>query len=684
MQTYARFLLLRNTTKHYKITETKITSHPRTLHLLMPTPLTPRRPPRGLVSCLALWLIALLWAPAGPAAASRIVEQAFVLDPGGQMTLEQAQQQPATAYTGKLRRVRDRSVVWVRLRVAPSADAPLPATEHLRVVALWSQSLALYDPLRRDANAGLARLDTPPAVALFTVHMLPLALSTQARDVWLRLEPSGPIYLKAALLTPAEAASREVSDGILQGMVIGAQAVLILLGVIAWMADRTGIGHTMFTKQIVNLMLTLLNSDLFALPVLPGVLHWHEGIVSYAMEGLRLLNLAVSLWFFIKVLELLQASTWARKLQGALLTLLAVGALLLLSGQLALARSLQLTLYMAVPLALVVVSLTCPQAPRDAGTCIGRSLGWARRGAQHLAFGVVLWTAWVTSFTGGFYRTQDISFFAWAGPTAAFSAVGVLLVVSLRRIRADRQRQLEYRHRAELNALALDFERNERQRQQEFMAMLTHELKAPLSTLGIVIGSPTPSASMRRHADLALASMRQVIDHCAQSADIDDDRSPPQQLPCALAVELQLRIDACADKARIRLATSHTLPTVLADRRMLTVILNNLLDNALKYSPPNSAISAALMREIHPQGAIQKLIVSNPVLAGPLPDATRLFSKYYRGDAAQRISGSGLGLHLSRLLARRQGGDLTYQANALGVTFTLVLPESPLTAAVPA
>ena len=635
---------------------------------------TPRHPIVWLARCLALWLATVLWTPGSLAAPSRIVEQAFVLDPSGQMSLEQVRKQPETAYTGPLMRLRDQSVVWVRLRMVPSAGSSRPATELLRAIALWSHSLSLYDPFHHDAGGRLTPVDTPPAPALFTVQTLPLAFGTQARELWLRLEPRGPIYLKTAVLTFEEVASREVLDGILQGMAMGAQVILILLGAFVWSADRCGIGHTLFTKQVANLTLTALNANLFLLPMMNG----REAIFIYGIEGLRLLNVAVSLWFFARVLKLLQASSWALKLQRVPFALLLVCLLLLLSGQLAWARSLMLALYMTVPLGLVAASLTCLREPLDSDT----GLGLVRRAAEHLAFGLVLWAAWVTSFIGGYHRTQDISFTWVMGPIAALSAVGVLLVVSWRRIRADRQDQVEYRHHAELNALALNFERSERQRQQEFMAMLTHELKAPLSTLGMVIGSTTPSASMRRHAELALASMRQVIDHCAQSADIDDVGVPLQRVACALAVELELRVAASADNARIRIATTNAAPLILADRRMLSVIFNNLLDNALKYSPPGSAIRAAVVHEIHPQGAVQKVSVSNQALPGPLPDCKRLFSKYYRGDAVQRISGSGLGLHLSRLLARRQGGDLIYQADAQGVTFTLVLPESSLAPAV--
>lgn len=637
-----------------------------------------------LASCMALWLAAMLGCPPALAAPSQIVEQAFVVDPSGRMTLEQAMQEPQKVYTGALVRLLNGSVVWVRLRVVPvpttaaTNAAAAATTELLRVIPLWSESLLLHDPLQRDASGRMPGVETSPRPTAipFSVHTLAIPVGAESRDLWLRLQPSGPGFLKASVLTPEAASDRVVSEAVQQGVIVGLYAMMILLGVMAWVVDRGGIGHTMFTKQVFNLMMAVLNADLFLIPFLPAAPYWPEGLGTYGVEVVRVLNMAISLWFFMKVLELIQAPRWALVMQRVPLALLALCLLLVVSGQLALARMISLVLYLAVPLGLMVSSLACRSEPLQPTV-----LGLTRRATERVGFGLVLVAAWVASFPSGISKTQELSFFGILTPIVAICSVGVLVVVGWRHLRADRQHQLEQAHRAELNTLALNFERGERQRQQEFMSMLTHELKAPLSTLGMVIGSATPSASMHRHAGLALASMRQVIDHCAQSADIDDASTPPQQVACALATELALRCDAQADKARIHTATSDALPSVLADPRMLTVIFNNLLDNALKYSPHGSPISAAIVRECHPQGAVQRVSVSNQALAGPMPDAARLFQKYYRGDAVQRISGSGLGLHLSRLLARRQGGDLRYEADARGITFTLVLPESPADAA---
>lgn len=617
--------------------------------------------------CIALWAwpLAAATQAAQSAPLGRILEQTLVNDPSGQSTLAQVRQQTAQHFHGALVRMQASAAVWIRLRIAPSSPAQAAAPQHLRVVPMWNRSLRLYDPLRTDASGQMAPLDAGKASTLFDVQTLPLAHGPEPRDVWLRLETSVPLYLKVTLLSATELAEQQATDHLVLGMVIGLHSMLILVGLIVWMSDRRGIGPSMFAKQVLNLTIVLLNSPLWDLS------SGFAGTAGEAaVEGLRLLNMAVSLWFFTRVLTLLDAPKRMLRVQHLSLGVIALGALPVLAGQLALARGFVFLLYAAVPVGLVASGAFCLRGLEAPDTRWGRF----RRMAERWLLGFALWTAWMASFSVGMHRAQDLSFIVVMMTLFTLCAVGVLLVAVWRRVDAHRQQQAADRHRAELGALALEFERGERKRQQEFMAMLTHELKAPLSTLAMVIGSPSASASMLRHAQQALASMRQVIDHCAQSAEIEDG-APPARQAGVLAVELGLRLDAQADAGRFQLNAPAPLPPVLADKRMLAVIFNNLLDNALKYSPQGSVIQVSVVREPHPQGAVQRVSVRNAALPGPLPDANRVFQKYYRGDAVQRLSGSGLGLHLSRQLARRMGGDLLYQASGREVCFTLLLPE---------
>lgn len=630
---------------------------------------------------LACVMATALWAPGARAASLHIVDQTYVRDPSGQMTFDEAQRQVQTPYRGTFADPFGPRVVWIRLRVEPAdVDAPTlpagsePTMAQLRVIPMWLHQLTLHDPLQPDASRPPAGRDTAPAAAPFTVRTLPIAVGTAPRDLWLRLQSAGPSYLAVEALSADAATARTVSDALFQGLVIGAQGLLIMVGVIAWMTDRTGIGHSMFSKQVLNLTMAVLNADFFLATgqgtELPPPWLGGDGVVN-SVELLRLMNMAVSLWFFMRVLMLLQAPRWILRLQRVPLALMAASMLLLLGGQLVLVRTIGSVLYVAVPIGLMLGAFACRRGLPDSARRFGR----VRWGLERLVFGVVLTLAWGASFHSGFYKTQPEFFFALALPLACISAVVVLIVVGWRRILMDTRQRAEQQRHAELNAMALEFERGERQRQQEFMVMLTHELKAPLSTLGLVMGSPAASASMHGHAAIALASMRRVIDHCAQSVEFEDAAAQLNREACSLRVEFELRLDALGERDRIQFESAPELPPVMVDRRMLAVIINNLLENALRYSPNASPISVALSRTAHPQACVQRIHVSNQPATGPLPDASRLFQKYYRGEATQRTSGTGLGLHLSRLLARRLGGDLSYRGDAQSITFTLVLPE---------
>ena len=219
---------------------------------------------------LACLIATALWTPGARAASLHIVEQAYVRDPSGQMTLDEAQRQVQTPYRGTYADPFGPRVVWVRLRLEPTdVDAPLPPAGNeptmaqLRVIPMWLHELTLYDPLQPDASEHPAGRDTAPAAAPFTVRTLPIALGTAPRDLWMRLQSAGPSYLAVEVLSADAAAARTVSDALFQGLAMGAQGLLVMVGVIAWMTDRKGIGHSMFSKQVLNLTISVLNADFF-------------------------------------------------------------------------------------------------------------------------------------------------------------------------------------------------------------------------------------------------------------------------------------------------------------------------------------------------------------------------------------------------------------------------------------
>jgi two-component system sensor histidine kinase KdpD len=111
--------------------------------------------------------------------------------------------------------------------------------------------------------------------------------------------------------------------------------------------------------------------------------------------------------------------------------------------------------------------------------------------------------------------------------------------------------------------------------------------------------------------------------------------------------------------------------SVEADRDLLGLAIRQLLDNALKYSPPTSAI------EIRADGnGAVAISVRNSDSAIPDAEQARLFERYYRGAQARQIPGTGMGLAIVQQIARAHGGNLAVSSSPeAGTTFTLSLPH---------
>jgi len=111
---------------------------------------------------------------------------------------------------------------------------------------------------------------------------------------------------------------------------------------------------------------------------------------------------------------------------------------------------------------------------------------------------------------------------------------------------------------------------------------------------------------------------------------------------------------------------------VWGDRDLLAQVLQNLIGNAIKYNLPDGWIKIQAWQ----QEAMVRVTVTNSSEDIPECDRDRLFDRFYRGDPARtrQIEGVGLGLSLSREIAKAHHGELTLDRTPMGQTaFTLML-----------
>lgn len=224
------------------------------------------------------------------------------------------------------------------------------------------------------------------------------------------------------------------------------------------------------------------------------------------------------------------------------------------------------------------------------------------------------------------------------------------------------------------------------QARADFAATASHELKTPLAavygaakTLAREDGAISAETRARLLSVLSEQGerLRDMFEEVLTTSQLDSGgfRLSPE------AVDPAAIVSAVAEAARahlpdglsIELEIGDDLPSVVADPRRLRQVIENLLDNAIKYSPSGGCIRVGV-------DAAEETIRFWVRDRGPgIPGAERerIFRRFYRRDADIRsaVGGSGLGLYVSQQLARRMGGWIEVDsAEGSGSTFLLVLP----------
>jgi signal transduction histidine kinase len=123
------------------------------------------------------------------------------------------------------------------------------------------------------------------------------------------------------------------------------------------------------------------------------------------------------------------------------------------------------------------------------------------------------------------------------------------------------------------------------------------------------------------------------------------------------------------------LDTEHTSLVVEVDRERIEQVLTNLLSNAIKYSPQGGPIELAIREEDEPHTAL--VSIRDRGIGIPIGQQAHIFGRFVRAENARasEITGTGLGLFLSRELVERHGGRLWFESTeGAGSTFFMALP----------
>jgi signal transduction histidine kinase len=215
---------------------------------------------------------------------------------------------------------------------------------------------------------------------------------------------------------------------------------------------------------------------------------------------------------------------------------------------------------------------------------------------------------------------------------------------------------------------------------ERFFAMVNHELRNALAAVygwAEILVRRKDRENVPKAAYEILDSAEQAVGLISDLLDLsrlDEDRLKPvlRTVDCGLVLRTAVqRVTPAAVELGIRVAVELPEQGLLAltDAHRVEQILVNLLRNAIRHSPAQATVSATVERE----GAMVRFSVEDQGGGVRAEDRERIFDVYYT-TAGEERAGHGLGLPLSRRLARLLGGDLYAEADSGHGAFVLRLP----------
>jgi len=219
---------------------------------------------------------------------------------------------------------------------------------------------------------------------------------------------------------------------------------------------------------------------------------------------------------------------------------------------------------------------------------------------------------------------------------------------------------------------------------RDFVANISHELKTPIGALSLlseaVLGAKNDPEAVEKFANRMQTESKRLTDLVQEIINLSRlQDSDPLSVPSELQVQDLIReaIDqtqVTADSRQIVVSNSdHVDGLILGDREQLIMAIQNLIENAINYSPEGTKVTVTSKVE----DGIVDISVTDQGIGIPDTDLDRIFERFYRVDPARSrlTGGTGLGLSIVKHVALKHGGEVkVWSAENVGSTFSLRLP----------
>jgi signal transduction histidine kinase len=603
-------------------------------------------------------------------AADLILSRSYWEDASNQASFSQAQAKDFQSYSGVLSRGFTQSAVWIRLGVSPPLGAKADEKLILRIRPIYLDEITLFDPL--DAS-GVPRIvgdrsNYRDEEYKSLTHTFVISAGDKARYVWLRLKTTSTSMINVEAFTPVDMLAREYQLLIGYCLVLSLVIVFLILVFINWLNYREPLYAVFVVRHALYLVYT---ASFF-------------GFHRYLFDGLvdaRYLDLiynwfvvcttGFSIWFESRFLREYSPPKWAKWVIYCLLVWSACAVTLLFFGEIHQALKINMMLNGVGIFVLLVVASAFIDDEKAKVHQVA-SLLKKRVVVTYYASitGLLIFSVlpYVGAIAGNEFSINGLVFYALCS--------GMVMTV-LMQMRANQLRQtnIQYQQDLVLASQHRELEQKRLEEQSQLLTMLMHEIKTPLSVIDLAQQSTT-DLETQGYVARNVKIIKNILNRCLNADRVALGKLNVNLQPMAItSMLIDLREQHSADKHRIEIYISPEVKTISTDYQCLEIILNNLLDNALRYGDAAQPIHISVSKALSSEGAVGICFsVGNKTGIASWPDPARVFQKYYRSPGAQTISGTGLGLFLAASMAKILGGTCTYAPDDTHVRFELWLP----------
>lgn len=617
---------------------------------------------------LGALLVSLLIAPFAQAAEQLLISKSYWVDESGKATYQDAVNADFETFEGSLSEGYKPFALWLKLRISGQENR-----EQLAVIVepAFIRNIELYDPFGHTGTGPFipvlsgrdAKITHANHIGLDNGFVIPS--SEEPRDIFVRVTTTTTLTVIVDVKSLDDADYLSHAKAAAMAIYFAFIFAFLLWALVSWAIRRDFIYGLFALRELLSVchMIVWLGplryffSDFLSVTV-------RDHIYNFLILSLS----CVAIIFNFKLVSTFGVPRLLQKIAWSTTSIWALSLLLLL------ANMIQLSLYVNSVFLVIglIMSVVLAFSVSDDG-----KKPYGRMAVSSVRFGYLLMAMVVIMPFLMFQNVVQTSapFLYTLFLHSVISTIILFAILSIRARQNDllaQQLLLQF----EIKEVELKKESERRAEKEQFLSMLTHELRNPLSVIRLVTNEGTSSGKAVHKAALEMA---QIIERVEQSEKLEDQSM--QTLRTKVRLGIVLRDVAMEHSASSRLDIEALGDIAIeTDESLLRRIIGNLLDNAEKYSAKGSRIRMLL--EGRSAGGVDgaQISVVNEVGEAGTPDVEKLFTKYYRSKGAHRRPGSGLGLFLVASWARALGGNVSYEQidgpdGKTSVSFSLWLPR---------